>query len=97
MLGSDADRMFELFGWLLARALVDSILHAGTISDPTDRDALRNRSPPKKLDLEKCADALESMSVGLKTQYNARMSDRETVSAMSWVVLRIFEICFLVI
>ena len=26
ILGADADRLFELFGWLLARALVDSVL-----------------------------------------------------------------------
>ena len=30
VLGADGDRLFELFGWLLARALVDSVLLVST-------------------------------------------------------------------
>ncbi len=44
VLGADADQLFELFGWLVARALVDSILLVRIDFSVASRDSPKSSS-----------------------------------------------------
>jgi hypothetical protein len=44
VLGTDADQLFELFGWLVARALVDSILLVRIDFSVASRDSRKSSS-----------------------------------------------------